>query len=247
MRTPRSGVRGALPWAQPLVLGRVGVTDPKAQARSRTLLLPERARCPSAPSQLPSEQRAPRPRSLEAGPSLPGGLSLLEQLASLAQADTGPSQWSPGVRVTLRGMHREERPESVSRAQSFVLALSLLQGSPATSCLKWVVVSSQDTGVFPCRPDPEAAPHSSPAGIPPSPPPGPARPSSNVPRGLSIPGLPSVPLQPCPAVTRAGAQVQRELTGHPVCSSPPQVPHGRQHEGLADRQSWGHGPRARLL
>lgn len=97
----------------------------------------------------------------------PRGLSLLEQLASLAKADTGPSQWSPGVRVTLRGMHREERPESVSRAQSLVLALPPLQGSPATSCLKRV--SSQDTGVFLCWPDPKAAPHSSPAGIPSSP------------------------------------------------------------------------------
>ena len=48
----------------------------------------------------------------------PQGVSLLEQLASLAQADTGPSQWSPGVQVTLRGTHREERPGSVSRARA---------------------------------------------------------------------------------------------------------------------------------
>lgn len=96
-----------LPWARPLALRRVGVTDPKAPELCCFL------RGPGA--RLLSVQRAPRPRALEAGPSLPG-VSLLEQLASLARADPGPSQWSPGVHVTLRGMHRKERPGSVSRA-----------------------------------------------------------------------------------------------------------------------------------
>ena len=79
----------------------------------------------------------------------------------------------------------------------------------------------KSTGVG-CHRDPEAAHHSSPAGIPSSPLSRSYRaPPSDVPRGLSVPGLPSVPLQPCPAINRAGALVQRELTGHPEGQGPP--------------------------
>lgn len=117
-----------------------------------SLLLPEcGSRGPSAPQLLPGSHQSrgpPGPVPWKRDRLFPGRAFIAGAAGlSLAQADTGPSQWSPGVRVMTKGTHREEVPASVSRAQRLVLALPPLQGSPATSCLKWVVVSSQDTGV----------------------------------------------------------------------------------------------------